>query len=575
MAQNKPADMNHRIWEGLKASSRKVLHELDQNSEHAEEVNARLLETILADNAQTEFGREHGFADIHDADGYRARVPLSTYDDYEDAIDRMTEKGERNILSAYPVAFYASTSGTSGSPKKIPVSDRSLTIFRNYASAIMPAVISEFHQNTKYADFPDGYRFMVVSFSKEPLADGTMFGSISTACLNEESMKLMPYFVSTPPAVMQCRESMDHKYLHARYGLAHRDVTLLTGAYIPALLDLVHYIRDNWQTLVRDIREGTLDEDAVIPDGLRATLLEQLEPDPQRADELEAAFAQGFDRGFLRRIWPDLSGVSAIWAGNFSSYARKLQEYSGRSIPYYTMSYASSEGVFAVSRHPHDQNYVLVPDSCFFEFIPMDGKDSQAGLDNPKTVLIDEVEEGKDYELVITNQSGFYRYRMGDVIRIVGFYNESPMVVFKYRLKNIVSIAGEKFTEDHLLSAVREFERRTGVNIIDFCMYPDRDSEPGRYVICLEPDEPVAPELKDEYTTIMGEELARASTSYAHYVAGGNMGAPKLIFLQRETFQFFREMKMYRLGLNENQMKTVRVLNTPALVSFFRLLEEQ
>ncbi|MDO4403570.1 MAG: GH3 auxin-responsive promoter family protein, partial [Atopobiaceae bacterium] len=150
--------------------------------------------------------------------------------------------------------------------------------------------------------------------------------------------------------------------------------------------------------------------------------------------------------------------------------ARRQQEYSGRSIPYYTMSYVSSEGIFGVARHPHDQCHVMLPKSCFFEFIPVvNGKNDDEAPD-AKTVLLNEVQEGKDYELVITNQSGFYRYRMGDVIRVIGFYNESPMVTFKYRKKNIVSIAGEKFTEDHLLSAVRSFERKTGINVIDFCM---------------------------------------------------------------------------------------------------------
>lgn len=217
----------------------------------------------------------------------------------------------------------------------------------------------------------------------------------------------------------------------------------------------------------------------------------------------------------------------------------------------------------------------MLPDSCFFEFIPVvNGKDDDEAPDT-KTVLLDEVQEGKDYELVITNQSGFYRYRMGDVIRVIGFYNESPMITFKYRKKNIVSIAGEKFTEDHLLSAVRSFERKTGINVIDFCMYPDRDAEPGRYVVLLEPEEIVPKERYDECQVILAQELVRASTSYAHYVTGGNMGEPKLIFLQAQTFQFHREMKMYEMGINENQLKPVRVLDKPDLIKFFTLLEER
>lgn len=569
-------EMNQKILDALKRSSYEVLHELDVNSERASDVNNSLLMRLLTDNKDTEYGKRYGFVDIKDVDEFRERVPLTEYADYEDAIIRMTEKNEENLLTAYPVVYYASTSGTSGNPKKIPVSDKGLEVFRNYASAVMLSVVSEFHKNTKLNDVPYGYRLMIASFSQTLLECGVKFGSISAACLKEQSIPMMPYFVSTPPEIMFGTGSANLKYLHARYGLANRDIVYFTGAYIPALLDLMNYIRDEWRLLVSDIREGVISDGILIPDELRNQLEKTLTPDPVRADELEAEFAEGFDNTIMRRIWPKLSAVSAIWAGNFHSYARKLQEYSGRSIPYYTMSYASSEGIFGVARHPHDQYYVLIPNSCFFEFIPVDGKEeNDSEGDNPKTLLLREVEEGKEYELVITNQSGFYRYRMGDVIRVIGFYNESPMVIFKYRKKNIVSIAGEKFTEDHLLSAVREFERRTGISVIDFCMYPDRDAEPGRYVILLEPDEVVPAERRIECSKILGEELSRASTSYAHYVAGGNMGEPKLIFLQRETFQLQREMKMYKMGISENQLKPVRVLNTPELIKFFTSLEEK
>ena len=540
----------------------------------ADKTNRDLLLRLLDDNKHTEYGKKYGFAHIHNADDYRASVPLTTYDDYEEAIDRMTEKGEKNILTAYPVVYYASTSGTSGAPKKIPVSDRGLEVFRNYSSSMFFSVMSEFYKNTMFKNVPDGYWLAVMNFAQTPLPDGTMFGSISAACLDDEALKAVPHFLSTPLEVFACTGGANVKYLHARYGIAQRNVTQITGPYIPALLDLMNYIKDEWKMLVDDIRDGAISAEITMPDELRAKLEADLQPDPKRADELEREFSKGFDRTIMRRIWPKLSGFSSIWAGNFSSYARKLQEYSGRSIPYYTMSYVSSEGIFGVARHPHDQCYVMLPGSCFFEFIPVNPQDEEDDP-NPQTVLFNEVQEGKDYELVITNQSGFYRYRMGDVIRVIGFYNESPMITFKYRKKNIVSIAGEKFTEDHLLSAVRSFERKTGINIIDFCMYPDRDAEPGRYVVLVEPKEAVPKERYDECQAIMAAELTRASTSYAHYVAGGNMGEPKLIFLQRETFQFHREMKMYEMGINENQLKPVRVLDKPELIQFFTLLEER
>ena len=563
-------EMTEKVLSGLKKLSFEALHALDESTVNACAVNRELLRTILLDNRDTEYGRKFHFSEIRDTEDYRSKVPLTSYDDYEAYIERMTEHGEENLLTAYPVVYYASTSGTSGSPKKIPVTDRGLDVFRKYASSVMLAVISECYQNTKYEDAPSGMRLMLLSFSRTPLSCGVDFGSISAACMTEKSIELLPYIASTPREVMFCRDSADLKYLHARYGLARKDIVYLSGAYIPALLDMASYIQGNWEMLVADIRNGTIDQSVRMPDTLRDTLEASLKPDPERADELENEFKKGFGDSILRRIWPKLSAVCAIWAGNFHSYARKLQNaYTGRSIPFYTMSYVSSEGIFGVARHPYDQYYCMIPGSCFYEFIPMDGKAQDADDENPKTLLMDELEDGKEYELVITNQSGFYRYRMGDVVKVIGFYNETPMIVFKYRKKNIVSIAGEKFTEDHLLSAVREFERRSGINIIDFCMYPDRDAIPGRYVIMLEPEEIVPQERLEECQDILFEELARASTSFAHYVAGGDMGKPKIVFLQQEAFALHREVKMATMGLSENQLKTPRVLSTPELIHFF------
>lgn len=565
----------HKVISVMKQNGFETVRKFDRDTETAYNTNKNLLRTLLSDNKNTEYGKKYKFGEIKSVAAYKKCVPLTTYDDYESYIDRMTEHGERNLLTSYPIAYYASTSGTSGSPKKIPVTEQGLSIFQAYSSSAGFSIQKEFYENTKGKDAEAGKGLLLLSLKNEPLNDGVNFGSISSACLDDTKMKYIPYFITTPKEVLLSTENTDLKYLHARYGLAERNVAYLCGSYIPALLDLMNYIRDNHETLIKDIREGCLNESVIIPENMRKTLSEHLTPDPKRADELEEAFSKGIDKDLMRRIWPKLSWVSAIWAGNFSSYARKLQEYSGRSLPYYTGTYVSSEGVFGMARHPYDQCYALIPGSCFYEFIPMDGKNGENESDNPPTLLLNQVEEGKEYELVITNQSGFYRYRMGDVIKVIGFYNETPLVVFKYRKKNIVSIAGEKFTEDHLLSAVREFERRTDINIVDFCMYPDKDAEPGRYVILMEPEKAVSPKRYEECRNVLAEELARASTSYAHYIEGGNMGEPKLIFLQSQTFQLYREIKMFKTGLTENQLKTVRVLTTPELIKFFTGLEEK
>lgn len=565
------------IFDQMTLNSQYSIRKFDHSCRDAGLVNRGLLMDILMDNSSSEYGEKYGFADIRDADDYRSKVPMTTYDDYAPYIDRMVNNNESNLITSYPVVFYASTSGTSGAPKKIPVSDRGLSVLQDYIEPLSKAVTKEYYQNTMDQDPPEGKIAGIFSMQRTDLPCGVPFGAISAVCFpgGETCDDALKELFSTPFDVLTTSENTDLKYLHALYALKDETIVSMFSPYISALWDLMNYIRKEWRNLVNDIYNGAIPAHIRMPEDLRKKLAADLKPDPTRAGKLEAEFRKGFDKTIMSRIWPKLSVIISIWAGNFFSYARKLQTYSGRSMPYYTLAYVSSEGLFAVARHPFDQNYIMAPSSCFFEFIPDDLPAENEDDANPKTLLIDELEQGKSYELVITNQSGFYRYRMGDVIRVEGFYNESPMISFKYRKNNIISVAGEKFTEDHLLTAVKEFERHSGERIIDFSMYADTESEPGRYVILMEPEKEIPKDKYEEYSALMQNELARASTSYAHYVTGGNMGIPKLIFLQKETYSLFRELKMYKQGISENQLKPVRVLRTEEQKQFFSELEEK
>ena len=560
--------LNEQLLNNVIKKAQGSLHELDVACKTAAATNKNLLSTIIKDNAETEFGRKHGFTEMKNRDDYRKAVPLTTYSDYEPYIRRMTENDESNLITSYPVVYYAKTSGTSGTPKKIPVTDRGMSVFRAYSISLQFAVLQEHYQTTEFKDMPHGLQMLVINLSREFLANGTEFGPISAACFDDDACSELGYLVSSPKDVLFEATGLTFKYLHARFGLAERDITSYSAMYISTLLDEMQYITSNWKSLVDDIRHGTIDPSVGVPADLAERLKPYLAPNPKRADELEAAFNEGTSNTIMTRIWPNLSSVCAIWAGNFSPYARKLQAYSGKSIPYYTMSYGSSEGIFGVARHAYVQNYVLLPNSCVYEFIPVERRyaNNQA---QPDTLFIDEIEEGKEYELVITNQSGFYRYRIGDIIQVTGFYQEAPMVIFKYRRDSVVSVAGEKLPEDELMMVVKEFARRSGIDVTDFCLHPDKDSIPGRYVLYIEPGAPVPEDKLETRRQIFVEELLKANTSVAHYVLGGGMGKPELRFLKQGTFRAFREEKMRRLGIAENQLKPVRILDKPELVEFF------
>lgn len=563
--------INQKLMSHLIAESANILADFDAMCADAFTQNKKLLFTILKDNKNTELGEKYHFDSLKECYEYTGTVPLTTYDDYCNYIDRMVTGDERNIISSYPIEFYAKTSGTSGISKKIPVSVQSLKLFRDYSSTIQLSIINEFYKQSKGISISSGLRFMLLDFTKNKLGNNIPYGSISTACLSDESIAQLEYIATTPKEVLFCNAGIQLQYLHARFGLEEKEVVFFTGAYIPALLEEMNYIVANHKMLINDIATGTIDSSVKISEDIMIALKDRLVPNPDRANELRLEFEKGIDDTLMKRIWPNLLSINAIWAGNFSSYARKLRRYTGDSVPYYSMSYVSSEGIFGIARHPNDEQYVLIPNSCFYEFIPIETSNANLTGKQPTTLLLNEVEIGKEYELVITNQSGLYRYRMGDVIKITGFYKESPMVEFKYRKNNIVSIAGEKFTESDLSHTIKQFEHRTRIPVKGFCMYPDCNSEPGKYIIFLETEKLLSKAQQEYSQKILTEELINSSSSYGVYLKNGSMGGPKLIFLKQGTFLKFNELKMLSSGVNVNQAKPLTIINSEQEEFFIKM----
>ena len=93
--------------------------------------------------------------------------------------------------------------------------------------------------------------------------------------------------------------------------------------------------------------------------------------------------------------------------------------------------------------------------------------------DMSKCLTLDQLEVGGKYEIIITSICGFCRYRMKDAIELTGFYHKNPTIRFLYRVDQTVNITGEKTTETALRYAVSNASKELGIDMIDYCMYPE------------------------------------------------------------------------------------------------------
>ncbi|SDB11861.1 GH3 auxin-responsive promoter family protein [Eubacterium oxidoreducens] len=557
---------NHVFCSTLKKRGANSIKHLDAASRDAIAISEKLILDIVQDNKDTEYGKKYGFADIKSIEDYKKKVPFSTYDDYYPYIKRMIENDEEDLITVYPIRHYALSSGSVGVPKHIPVSQKTLDSYSIYAANMAFGVLDEFYKTTTGKTFEDGMCLNTLEAPPMWTENGVTKGAISGTMLRPLADRLK-YFMTSPSELIFPEGVMDLKYLKIRFALEERNVMCMVSAFMTGLVDLMTYMENNWESLCDDIEQGCISKEINISDELRDKFNSMLKPNKERAQELRAEFEKGFDTPIVPRIWKNMRWVAAIGTGGFAQYTQKMRQYTGKNIPYSMANYAASESMMAVARRAGDESFVLLPDGGFYEFIPMDSDDEET------TLTIDQLEKGKDYEIVVTNLSGFYRYKIKDVIRVTGFYNEAPMIQFIYRKNQMISIAGEKTNEEALRWAMQKFQDDTNILLRDYSIFADTETKPGRYIILIEPDKELDKSRYEECRDIIEKRLGEANPSFGSKIATNVLGRTKLCVTQSETYMLYRDMMLMK-GVSQNQLKPVRVIDTPMKEKFFfNLLE--
>ena len=526
--------------------------------------NTDLLMRIVRDNKDTEYGRKYGFAEIESVEDYQRRVPITMFDDYAGYIYEMTEEGKTNLITAYPVNHYAKSSGTMGNPKRIPVSDPSLFILNKYNYLIRTAIQCD-ALGFGWIEPP------VINLIEAPMStlkNGATYGAISGKIVAALGDKL-PLFMTSPVEALIPDVKTNARYLHARFALMNKSSTLAICSYISMILEMMQYIEKEWDMLVRDIEQGTIDESIKMPDEVRESLMAKIRPMPERAAELREIFEAGFDEPVMPKIWPDMVCMVGISTGGFSDYLRRLKEkYAGDGYRYLFPGVTASEGLFTTPVAMDDFRSILVPDSMFYEFIPVD-------TDDPADIVtMDKLEVGRVYEIVATNLSGFYRYRMRDALKVVGMYNNTPMMEFQYRIDQSLSMTGEKTTEVALRTALEMTETELGFSVIDFSVYPDV-GDTLRYVYLIEPDSLPEGLTREAVAESLNANLCKTNAQYGDKIVRGLLQRLDVKYVQPETYLLYRDLAISK-GTASSQLKPPRILSNDIQKRFFlALLDEE
>lgn len=514
----------------------------------------KILSEILKANRNTDYGLRYNFSAVRTPEGYRTRVPLSTYETYAPLVDLQTKVGERGIFVADAVPCYLLTSGTNDEPRLIPATEKHL---RPYVDAFTQIVRGK----TTFALFeslPQKKRFNDRSFlnSISGMMLSEFFRHERNTLGNAEAKFTSPETLMFPP------EAMDTIYLRLLFALKNRDVEQIFSPFTWGIAEAFAFMEMNWQALCNDIELGKITFALDVPEDFLHKMNGLLLPDAERADELRRIFFDGFDTPIAPRIWPKLQRVIAAGTGSFKIYTRQMKRCLG-DVEHVNGFFASSE-FFMGKAVPDSDDYELIGGINFYEFLPV----NEAA---PHTLFINELEVGKTYEVVVTNQAGLYRYRTGDIIRVKECTGGKLIFAYVGRKNQSAKIGTAALTEDEIFAAVDDACRELGIKLVDFAFFTQNDGDKEQMTILLEPKNSfVAKNFANDpnFAEAVDDAVCRRNSDYAR-ARQNDLPACRIDWNQPQTHLLYRDMERFRKKTAPDQIKPTHFLNTAAKIKFF------
>lgn len=420
-----------------------------------------VLAEVLAQQADSEMGRQLGLGRIGDPETLRRRLPITTYEDVRPFINRMRDTGDTTVMfgSGERLLMFALTSGSDAEPKHIPVTAESHARYRRGWSTWVAQSTIDHRRSLKHHVLP-----IVSSSVERTTKHGVPCGSMSGLSTETQS-RFVRTIYAAPPALYGIRNQAEKYYSLARWA-ASMPVSFLVTANPSSFLLLAKVMDQRAQDLIRDIRDGSLSTDWHSEGDRLLDEVAALRPDPRRAHFLESVLER---TGHLypKDVWPEL-GLITNWKGGTLGHYLDLYAEPFGATPVRDIGLLASEGRMTIPMSDAGSAGPLDLFSHFYEFMPVE----EESTSQPATLLAHELEAGRQYYILLTNFSGLHRYNISDVIEVVDFMEQCPVVRFLHKGSRFSSITGEKLSEHQVSTAVHAAACELGWKITDFMLVP-------------------------------------------------------------------------------------------------------
>jgi hypothetical protein len=467
------------------------------------ETQRKLLLNLLHRNAQTEFGRRYGFADIRSIAEYQARLPLSTYEDYRIAIEQVGA-GRPGVLTCDPVLLLEPTSGSTAATKHIPYTASLKTEFQR---AIAPWMVNLFNHHPQLLLGQAYWSITPITRSNERTPGGIPIGFEKDSEYFGGLQRHLIQAVMAVPSLVRFIDDMDtFRYVTLLFLLRSRSLTLISVWNPTFLILLVEGLSKWWFQLVTDIAQGTISTPNPIAPDLLATFKSANRPDGRRAAEVRRIFQTCTTTGSIHaQLWPQLRLISCWTDAQAAPYASRLAalfpqaQLQGKGL-------LATEGVVTFPLVGH-RGAVLAIRSHFFEFLPVGN--GSIGAEPP--LLAHQLELGRHYEVILTTGGGLYRYQLHDLVEVVDWFGDCPLLRFGGKAAHISDWFGEKLNEHHVQQALLALLNRHRLQPNFAMLACEEISGAHAYLLFIEineePQEELWPQLSVELDTALQENF--------------------------------------------------------------------
>jgi hypothetical protein len=481
-------------------------HQFHSALANPEEVQRGLLIDLLKKNRESAFGRQYGFESIGGVREYRDRVPLARYDELTPWIERI-QSGERAVLTSEPVLAFEKSSGSASAAKYIPYTR---TLGRQFQSALAPW-ITDMHR--AFPRISRGCAYWVVTpLSRErevtrgsiPIgfeSDAEYFGPVQQWILGK--------IMAVPSDLARVPDLEDCIYLTLRFLLQARSLAFISVWSPSFLLILLDRLKQHGERLVCDLRNGSAD----VVSRISPKLTRLLRRDARQAGNLKAMLQRG--QIDPHGLWPNLALISC-WTSAASASMKSEVDQGFPGVSVQGKGLLATEGVVSIPIEKYHAPVAAVT-SHFLEFF-----DEHSG----ECRLVAELDEGREYSVVLTTGGGLWRYRLGDRVRVVGFGKRTPLLEFVGKEDYVSDLRGEKLNAVFVANTLAEFEC---CRIASFAMLAPSAAGTPHYTLFLE-----SHHCETDLAFRLDQRL-QANPHYAYCRRIGQLGELRVLRINRDA----------------------------------------